>query len=322
MGRMLMLSAAAVLCGGSALASPRGDLEALEKFVTNYHRKPAPKDVPAMFRGLLKGRLVERYTEDDPPHSLVLLAHAFGHMARGNAALVRACESEFAGASHAGRLFVLSCLRVCGDRETRTQVAAWEQDRQYAKLRKGLDEVRKSLADPDRKLPRDRPARTPSELDLLWADFLVTGEYAAVARILDVFDQEDLLRARIASRLKGGGAKRAQLLKALKDLALLQPGTADKMVEGDLALALLHDAAGRITQNPARAIRELQPFLGLSEGEWVRVFLLKSSASWSVQSNLRQHPRLRELFSKHGGQRPRQSRQLLKLWLADGGSAK
>ena len=52
-----------------------------------------------------------------------------------------------------------------------------------------LAATQKVLSAPKRELPRDRPAKTPEELDLLWVDFLVTGEYAPVSRILDALDR-------------------------------------------------------------------------------------------------------------------------------------
>src|SRR5207302_367805 len=57
-----------------------------------------------------------------------------------------------------------------------------------ADLRPELEALKNHLKDPARKHVRDRPARTPKDLDLLWANFFVTGEYAPVSRILDVFD--------------------------------------------------------------------------------------------------------------------------------------
>src|SRR5712692_1350426 len=109
MHQLLIVSAGVVLSCGTAFAGSFDDLEKLEKFVTNYHHDPAPQRVPEMLRRLLKGQLVKEFTAKETPHQLVLLAHAFGHMARGKAELVRVYESEFADATQPGRLFLLSC---------------------------------------------------------------------------------------------------------------------------------------------------------------------------------------------------------------------
>ncbi len=64
-------------------------------------------------------------------------------------------------------------------------------DDKFADLRPELESLKKELEDPKRKHARDRPAQSPDDLDFLWSNFFVTGEYAPISRILDVFDQAD-----------------------------------------------------------------------------------------------------------------------------------
>ena len=79
----------------------------------------------------------------------------------------------------------------CGDKETMKRIDAWLADRRYAGVRPELEALKKHLQDPKRTHVRDRPAQEPKELDLLWGNFFITGEYAPVSRILDVFDEPD-----------------------------------------------------------------------------------------------------------------------------------
>lgn len=79
----------------------------------------------------------------------------------------------------------------CGDKETLKQIDAWMADPKLAEHRADLATLKRFLEDPQRKGVRDRPAKAPLDLDLLWANFFTTGEYAPVARILDVFDLPD-----------------------------------------------------------------------------------------------------------------------------------
>jgi hypothetical protein len=322
MRHMLILSAGVFFFCGAVAYGFVDDWERLGTFVTNYHHEPTPKRVPEMLHGVLKGRLAAEFTAKEPPHKLVLLAHAFGHMARGNAALVRGFEAQFAASTRPGQLFLLTVLPVCGDQETVKQIRAWQQDPKFDDLKTPLEITHSLLSDPKRRLPRDRPARLPTDLDLLWADFLVTGEYAPVSRILDVFDQQGLLRTQIETCMKKNADNRDDLLTVLQVLGLLRPGTVDKLVEGDLALTILHDGRGKIRADPAVAVWALQPFLNLTAEDWKGNLLLKATASWSMQSNLEQHPRLRELLTKHCDQRANKSRQLVHRWLAKSGDRK
>jgi hypothetical protein len=313
------LFAAALLLG---LHAPADDpLDQLEKFITSYHREPNPKQVPAMVRVALKSDAVQSFTAKDPPHVSLLLAHAFGQMARRSPTLVRVYESEFAGATKHGRLWLLACLQVCGDKETIQQIEKWRDDRKYLAVQDALKMAHAFLSDPKRKLPRDRAARVPTDLDLLWGDFLVTGEYTPVARILDTFDQ-DPLRRRIETFLKGNPDKRRKLLKALDELHLVKPKAKDQLIDDDLVLTLLDRKGGEFEKKVPEVIRKLQGTLKLSEEEWVHLFLLKASAMWSMQSNMEQHPKLRELLKEHVKERPRTSRLLIEKWLAKKPKAK
>jgi hypothetical protein len=164
-------------------------LEELEEFISRYHARPSPERVCRYLDQALTKENLEDPVVTGSPNTLNLFAHAFGHMAKGNANLVRQFEGRFADATDAGRSLLIECLRVCGDAETVKHLAAWQEDPRFADHKESLEAARAFLADPQRKLPRDLPAKTPEELDLLWSDFLVTGEYAPVARILDVFDE-------------------------------------------------------------------------------------------------------------------------------------
>jgi len=236
-------------------------------------------------------------------------------MARGNAELVRTYESRFVAVTQPGKLFLLTCLQICGDQETVKQIKAWQRDAKNSDLKKALETARHAVSNPKRSLPRDRPPRFPTELDLLWVDFLVTGEYPPVARILDVLDRQDRLRVKIETWLKNNGDKRCELLKPLRKLGLLQPKTLDKLIQEDLALTLVVDKKGKI-RDYGGSMRQLQPILQLSEDEWTEALLLKAVASWSMQSNMEQHPRLCELLKKHCNKRSMNSKRLVQLWLA------
>src|SRR5262249_26387348 len=160
-------------------------VEQIEEFISRYHARPSPDRVCHFLDLALTKDVLQHPVVSGRPHTRDLFSHGFGNMARGNPKLVRQIEARFAKTSGSGRTTILRCLRVCGDDETVKVLAAWRDDPRYADDSAFIETVRKSLADPRRKRPRDLPAKTPEELDYLWADFFVTGEYAPVARILD-----------------------------------------------------------------------------------------------------------------------------------------
>jgi uncharacterized protein (TIGR03067 family) len=320
----------ALFCSLSAENRQGGDSAIdLEEFVSGYHARPEPDRVPAMLDLVLKAkdrRSVLPGIGTDPRDLLlgflmkssevrVPTAHAFGHMARGNPKLVREYESRFAAADANGRAFLLEALNICGDASTERQLKAWSEDARFADAREAIAKVRCSLTDPRRRLPRDLAPRSPTDLDLLWADFFVTGEYAPVARILDVLDPPGSLRKRIVDRLSKASGDRDELLKLLESLKLVQSGTKDKLVAGDLEMVLLRDAKGRLRAGALEIASYLGEKLNLSEKDLERGLLLQGTAIWSVQSNLEQHPRLVQVLKQHYKERPARSQELVKIWL-------
>jgi hypothetical protein len=69
-------------------------------------------------------------------------------------------------------------------------------------------------------------------------------------------------------------------------------------------------------------IAKLYGTLKISEEEWYHAVLLKVSAMWSMQSNMKRHPRLYELVKEHSKERPKASRLLVEQWLANQAEAK
>jgi hypothetical protein len=161
------------------------------KTLTFYYQSPDPGLGPKLLKELLKKENLEHpwFAEND--YALLLNAALLGDIAAGNPRIVRAYEDAFSDATPAGRRIIVRSLMNCGDRETLKRIDAWLADRHYADSRPDLEALKKHLEDPGRKHVRDRPARDPDDLDLLWGNFFITGEYAPVSRILDVFDVPD-----------------------------------------------------------------------------------------------------------------------------------
>src|SRR5260370_38342842 len=88
-----------------------------------------------------------------------------------------------------------------GDKETLKRFDAWLAGNVTAAQRAELEALKKHLEDPKKKTVRDQSAVDPKDLDFLWCDFFITGEYAPISRILDVFDQPDTKQNQILKRV-------------------------------------------------------------------------------------------------------------------------
>ncbi len=281
---------------------------AVEDFVTGYHARPAPERVPAVLDALFARKALEAPWRDlGGPEAL---AHAFGHMARGNAKLVREYESRFPAADGSGQTFLLRALQVCGDDITLKKLEKWSADPGLRDRRKEVEAARTYLADAARQLPRARPARDMADLDFLLVDFLVTGDYAPVSRLLDVLDRPGVLRPILEGVLRKDRTDRVDILKLLDYVQLIEPGTKDKLVAGDLDLRVLHDANGHVRPAGLYEVRELVK----DDGKECDLEL-RGTASLMLQENRDRCPRLKELLRQHYPERPPGSRELVKKWL-------
>ena len=162
-----------------------------QKTVTFYYKTPDPDLGPKMLTELLKKENLEYPWFVGKEYVLLLNGAMLGDIAAGHPKIVRQYEAAFAAAPLAGRRIIVRALTNCGDKETDEKVKTWLADQRYADCRPELEALKKRLDDPKRKNTRDQPARTPDDLDLLWVNFFITGEYAPIARILDVLDLPD-----------------------------------------------------------------------------------------------------------------------------------
>jgi hypothetical protein len=156
-----------------------------------YYRAKDPSLGPKLLADLLQKKNVDSSWFEGKEHVLMILGSQLGDIVTGNPKLVREYEAALANASPAGKRVVIRALMNCGDAETVKKIDGWLADKHLADARPQLEELKKHLEDPKRSHVRDRPAKTPDDLDLLWANFFTTAEYAPISRILDVFDQPD-----------------------------------------------------------------------------------------------------------------------------------
>jgi hypothetical protein len=162
-----------------------------ERTLTYYYQSPNPELGPQLLKELLDKKNLEHRWFADKQYVLILLSAQFGDIAAGKPKIVRKYEAAFASASPAGRRVILGALENCGDKETLKQVDRWLADPHNENVRPELETLQRQLKDPNHKHVRDRPARTPDDLDLLWVNYFITGDYAPISRLLDVLDLPD-----------------------------------------------------------------------------------------------------------------------------------
>ena len=157
----------------------------------NYYRKPEPKIAGQFFAELMKPENIDHRWFNDHADVLDIMGTQLGDLANGREAAVRQYEAGFPKATLKGKRVILAALKVCGDDTSKAVVAGWLKDTAQEELQEDLEALQKHLEDPDRKHFRELPVKSPHDVDLLWGNFYITGEYELVSAILDVFDRPD-----------------------------------------------------------------------------------------------------------------------------------
>jgi hypothetical protein len=232
-------------------ASDAGDEAAFERVTTGFYRDPDPHQAAAALRHWL--RMVAA-SDDAQLARMMVLFYVFARIAQTSGAARAAFEPILSGYADA-----------------------------HAELARRLLEV----GDDDR-FPNavDIPIQGPEGLDLLWAEFFVTGAAAPVERIFATLDGPDHIRPKLEawvreSPLLGGGKRRTAAAELAAAGLVVDLERKIVVTAGDLDCVCFQIAERRIR------IFELLP-LALEPADLASIGI-KGSAIWSLRLNARTH---------------------------------
>jgi hypothetical protein len=191
----MTVAIAAILLVGVPLWLPPVDLPpAVPEFgprLETYYRKPDPKIAEQFLAELLKPENIDHKWFNDHADVLDIMGTQLGDLANGHEELVRRYEAAFAQTTLKGKRVIVAALKVCGDETSQKVVAGWLTDAAHKDVKNELDGLSKHLTDPKREHFRELPVKAPHDVDLLWGNFYITGEYEPVSAILDIFDRPE-----------------------------------------------------------------------------------------------------------------------------------
>jgi len=191
----MTVAIAAVLLVGVPLWLPPVDLPpVVPEFgprLENYYRKPDPKIAEQFLVELLKPENVDHKWFNGHADVLDIMGTQLGDLANGHEELVRRYEAAFSQTTLKGKQVIVAALKVCGDESSQKVIVGWLTDAAHKDVKNDLEALLKHLTDPRRKHFRELPVKTPHDVDLLWGNFYITGEYDPVSAILDIFDRPD-----------------------------------------------------------------------------------------------------------------------------------
>lgn len=208
--------------------------------MTFYYQNPDPKVGPKLLRELLRPDNITHPWFQKRADVLKVIGAQLGDIASGKPELVREYEAAYALANNTGRRVIIRSMVNCGDAETIKKIDGWIAAPDSAELQRELRALKAYLSDPNRRHARDNRAKTPHDLDLLWGNFFITGEYQPIARIIDVLDQPDVadnydLKRVIRWSLESNLRQHPKLMEYVQKAAQERKGTSRKELEQILA---------------------------------------------------------------------------------------
>jgi hypothetical protein len=222
--------------------------EAFQRVTNGYYRAPDPKDAAEALRVWLS--LLATANEAQAARMIVVM-YLFGRIAARSDEARATFEPIIAGYAGANASLAAGVLRT-----------------------EGLPDV------------FSIPVERPEVLDLLWAEFFVTGAREPVARIASALDGADGVRARleawVSERPLLGKGKREKASAALAAVGLvLDLGRGVVVTDGDLDCLCFALAEQKVRIFPMLPVELTQP-------ELLRL-AAKGSALWSLRLNAGQH---------------------------------
>jgi tetratricopeptide (TPR) repeat protein len=211
------------------------------------------------------------------------MRYFFARIAQIKPDALRGYEVMFDNVPHRGKLFILGILRLAGDAKTRDflnpRLHNWRFLRERRAIRLALEgDFKEAIS------VIQRPIKSGTDLDLLWVEFIVTGNTEPVLRVIDVLEWPDRIRQRLTLWLRSDQPEQERIVSKLRELGIFI-GMEQKEVLNKTDLDLLCSRGGR--QRLERIAQSL-PF-SLTPEDLLHIGL-KAAAWWSLGANAGQHP--------------------------------
>jgi hypothetical protein len=256
--------------------------------LSHYYLRPIPGSVPGILERLAgSGYLSSRLEAGE---ELAGTAFLFARVARSEPPLAEKYREAFEKTGHPGRVFIARVFGFMGGESTEEFLRAKLEDPAYTR-EKG-DIMRALALLPSGVDACTMPVEKASDLDMLWAEFMATGEAKAVERVIEVLGRPDVTRRHFEEYLGSGAVKGDDgLVAAIRNnLWVLADTKMGKILSSkDLDISLSVFALR--PEHPREAVAFIRESLGMSNGDMYKA-ALKGSVAWSLMSNAAEHPRV------------------------------
>ena len=222
-----------------------------EQFIQDYYKNPDPDQVPGLLLNLMDTQYFET-GEVFKQNRQLLYAYAFGRIAEEEPSLVPLYIKMFDKASLPGKAFLVNVFQVCGNDEVKTFLEKVKEKEDNKDIKPLIeDALERNMPLPFDPLTKE--IKIPYDIEMLWAEFFVSGNEEAIRRVLSLVDKPDIIREKILAYLNGDevtGNKQLLLVRIRKVIGIaIDPETNEIPVTGDLGALMMSRIRQQIASN-------------------------------------------------------------------------
>lgn len=292
----LLIAFSIFSCVGLSRAESLPDPNDLNSFLTFYYLKPNPNKAPAVLENLISSRYFKS-DEFSKNNADYIIAYAFGRIAQLNPAIIEDYKKIFDKSSHKGRELILKIFQVCGNEDIRDLLMSKQDSKKYKREKIVISKILNEGIPIEFNLIANKVANA-NDLDFLWSEFMITGNEAAVKKIIDVLGWPDITREKLQVYLNKNisSVEEEKISKVLEEIGI-KCDIAQKKINTveDLDMIGANYLRNRPDiEQPSQAFIDFRKIIGLVNDD-IYYIGIKGSAAWSLYSNAGQHRKVFEI---------------------------
>jgi len=262
--------------------------------ITYYYLNSHPNKIPILLEQFLNS---EQFKNDENfrEYNVDNAAYLFGRIAQLEPGLITKYEDLFDKSSHDGRIFLLKVFQICGDEQVRNFLLTKLKDKNFSEENDRISKIiEKGI--PIELNPLTREVSDASDLDFLWAEFVITGDENAVKKIISVLGWPDRFRKKLSDYLKSAIAKseKEAIVNILDKDYNVKCDISAQLIDSFEDLDIFISSHLQSQKDRIERFQKICKALNLTEKD-ILYMAIKGSAEWSLASNAQQHKKVFEI---------------------------
>lgn len=278
--------------------SPVDKMNKIVNLLTFYYTNPQPEQIPDAMKYIVQSNYLDK-------NNFWSTSYMFGEIALKEPTLVDEYLNILDNIEPKNRLFIIYALTICGNEKVKKYLEnklidpAWSND-------KGLLEKALQQKMPLKYDPINTEVKVSNDLDMLWANFFITGNEQAVIKIIQVTERSDLLYSLIDNYINTNASKEKtdELIKIFKDSIGITLSIENNKLITDRDLDIQYCMNINSKKYSQDQIKKVRLLVNISDKD-IYYMAVKSAAFWAVLSNAQQHERvLKILYREYPSLKP------------------